>query len=32
MICLNYIDLNEEYIFTQEVDEDNKNQESQHPF
>lgn len=24
MICLNYIDLNEEYIFTQEVDEDNK--------
>ncbi|MCV3346541.1 glycosyltransferase [Campylobacter lari] len=23
MICLNYIDLNEEYIFTQEVDEDN---------
>lgn len=24
MICLNYIDLNEKYIFTQEVDEDNK--------
>ncbi|MFG5124521.1 glycosyltransferase [Campylobacter lari] len=23
MICLNYIDLNEKYIFTQEVDEDN---------